>query len=133
MTARARPAFCKSWYLPRIPKSPNEVLGGHWRKLQGERGGWRTLVAAICGKPEEPVTFRVRLRLDCVRQRLLDPDNLVGSVKPVIDALKRQGWLQDDTPALLKLEVAQQKGPKQLRGVYVALRDCPEDAECSAP
>jgi Holliday junction resolvase RusA-like endonuclease len=58
------------------------------------------------------------------RERLYDPDNLVGACKPLLDALRAAGYIEDDTAALIDLHVAQDAtarsaGPK----ILVSIRE----------
>lgn len=41
--------------------------------------------------------------------RLLDQDNLYGGLKPLVDAMKDVGLIEDDTPELLQLQAEQRK------------------------
>ena len=54
---------------------------------------------------------RAKLTVHRSSLQLLDPDNLVGGVKPVLDALRKLGFIADDTPARLQLEVRQARAP----------------------
>jgi hypothetical protein len=47
---------------------------------------------------------------DAVRKRLLDPDNLVASCKPIFDAVVHWGLIFDDDREHLAIEVTQEKG-----------------------
>lgn len=52
---------------------------------------------------------RARLTVTRSSPRALDPDNLVGGLKPVIDALRRMNLIHDDDPESLTLDVRAQK------------------------
>lgn len=73
----------------------------HWRQIRGKRGEnreWYTMVAmATAGKcPPEPL----RLANVClIRRSSVEPDfeGLVGSFKPILDALTRLRIIQDDS------------------------------------
>lgn len=54
---------------------------------------------------------RARLTVHRYASRALDPDNLVGGLKPVIDALRRLTLIADDDPASLTLEVLPMRAP----------------------
>ena len=49
------------------------------------------------------------VRITSVRNRLLDPDNLVGGCKYIIDALRKAKVIKDDTEKDICLEVYQVK------------------------
>lgn len=112
--------------IPRVTPSLNQWQRLHWRRRSAlrRRFGEDLLVAmqarrrlerhrlARLKKTESP------LRVTIVRhgKRLLDPDNLVGGAKPLIDAMRDLGLIVDDDPAHLELTVKQQKAkePKML-------------------
>jgi hypothetical protein len=69
---------------------------------------WRDwiLIAAKC--PQFNVLRdlgKVKLTITVTRGRQQDKDNMYASVKPVVDAIKYRGWLVDDSPKWLDLEV----------------------------
>ena len=51
------------------------------------------------------------VRITSYRNRLLDPDNLVGGCKYFIDALRKAEVIADDTEKDIQLEVRQIKTP----------------------
>ncbi len=92
------------------PASPNVIAGWHWRKKHREAKRAADLVQAY-GTPLPEFKGKVKLlivREYGYRQRALDPDNLVASVKPLIDALRapkrkneqknRLSVIEDDRP-----------------------------------
>lgn len=54
-------------------------------------------------------TGRITVRIKSCRKRLLDPDNLVGGVKYLLDGLRYAGILPDDNPDQITLQVSQEK------------------------
>jgi hypothetical protein len=52
---------------------------------------------------------RHRVRIVSRRVRLCDPDNLVGGVKHLVDALRIAGIIPEDDPKSISLEVSQEK------------------------
>ena len=52
---------------------------------------------------------RHRVRIVSRRVRLCDPDNLVGGVKHVLDALRLATIIPEDNPEEIRLEVSQEK------------------------
>ena len=112
------------WVIPRKLVPLNKYLNMHWRQRQSEGTSWRMAVIAVCGigpwakrktvsekggvtwrleKGHEPLR-RVRLELVVRCRRKQDEDNLNGSLKPVVDALVRKGWIVDDTEEWLEYE-----------------------------
>ncbi len=53
--------------------------------------------------------YRHRVRIVSRRVRLCDPDNLVGGVKHLVDALRIGGIIPEDDPKAITLEVSQEK------------------------
>ena len=49
------------------------------------------------------------VRITSIRNRLLDPDNLVGGCKYIIDSLTKAKIIKDDTQKDIRLEVYQAK------------------------
>ena len=52
---------------------------------------------------------RHRVRIVSRRVRLCDPDNLVGGVKHLLDALRLATIIPEDNPEEIRLEVSQEK------------------------
>ena len=65
------------------------------------------VVDATRGKTEGHA--RIGLSIVMHRVRLLDPDNLVGSAKPLIDCLRTCHLIPDDSEKEISLQVAQHK------------------------
>lgn len=82
-----------------LPKSLNKKLRSHFHRNNEENRAWDMLVACEVsekGKPKEPLE---KANISIVRHshRTLDYDGLVGSLKPVVDALVSCGVLIDDS------------------------------------
>lgn len=95
------------------PPSANELLRMHWavKKRMRQRLAWQ--IAAAIGIGKWPVEkARKRLMIEIWRApkpgkkltRRLDPDNLVGGCKILIDALRDMGLLYQDSPRWLELD-----------------------------
>lgn len=52
---------------------------------------------------------RIVVRIASFRVRLLDPDNLAGGAKYIVDGLRYAGLIPDDSPDQIILEVSQKK------------------------
>ncbi|MGW8179453.1 MAG: hypothetical protein ACWGQW_11945 [bacterium] len=86
----------------------------HYMARDRETKDWRLIVRSVCGLPRlGEVQGKCRVTITLHRKKLQDPDNAVGSVKPVLDALKRNGWLVDDSPEYLELIVREEKSKEQ--------------------
>lgn len=105
--------------IQRKLRSPNEILGRHWREKSRERKSWQVqletalvigvgvaraqallapgaaLVGCHGGCREKRRVSVTRL-VPQTRQFIRDDDNLRFSVKPVLDALKHLGLIRDD-------------------------------------
>ena len=79
---------------------------------------WQMLALAVCGRltnddKEDQRGWHSTLRFTVYRSRLQDPDNAVASLKPIIDAIRRLGWLTDDSEKYLTLVSRQEKCSRQ--------------------
>jgi hypothetical protein len=86
--------------LDYIPKSLNVKLRSHWASQRRETRTWINIIAYhLDDKPSQPLS---KVKISIVRHsyRTLDFDGLVGSMKPVIDALVRLGVIIDDSWAV---------------------------------
>lgn len=85
-----------------LPKGLNKKLAMHWAKRQKENKAWDLMVAcAVRDKlPNSPLP---KATITIIRHsyRFLDYDGLVGSCKPVVDALVTAGVIKDDSWGVL--------------------------------
>lgn len=115
--------------IPWIPPSNNTLLrrAAHVRWKQQTKQTIACYIVVQVGKPHERETCRVRLSITVFRGRLLDPDNFVGGLKFLIDALVRLGWLRDDSSEWLDLvppmQVLAQGGYQRTRIVIETLEE----------
>lgn len=88
--------------IPWAPTSLNKTLRSHFRKRQKSNLEWDSYIwAETRGKlPEKPLEF-ASICLVRHSHRTLDYDGLVGSMKPVVDALVSAKVLKDDSWAVL--------------------------------
>lgn len=84
--------------LPGVPKSLNRALRTHHRGRSRDNAAWDNEIAAECHgkKPPQPLP-RAKISITRHAHRMLDFDGLVGSLKPVVDALVTAGVLADDS------------------------------------
>lgn len=102
--------------IPRITHSLNTILRWHWRTQRRESKHWQDeIYYALRQKGITQITPYPRARVVIDRRSCgeLDQDNLTGSVKPVIDALRYAHIIEDDTPAHLLLEVTQTRAYRE--------------------
>lgn len=88
-----------------LPPTLNRLLASHWRTRANAKARWTLLLREAIGLNRLPdpcevfVTWRV--------MRLQDDDNSRGRFKVIGDALKRAGYIIDDSPEHLHLNVDQ--------------------------
>ncbi len=78
--------------LEGAPELPNKIGKRHWTVIAKHRRAWRTwVVLAARGKQPPRPLQRASVKLEIWRKRRTNPDNLVASVKPLIDGLQPGG------------------------------------------
>ena len=94
------------------PPSLNKMLRLHWHKRNGlfrdiywqvHAGLHRRSDGPDCWRLREPFAGRVVITAERFSRGKLDPDNLIGSLKPVIDGLRHCGVIEDDTAQHVRL------------------------------
>jgi len=99
--------------IPRVPASPNYLRGKHWRVRWREYRLWNEEVGiAILQTRDKPSAPYERAQVTIHRRSRgkLDKDNLYGSVKPVVDALRHAAIIVNDTEDHIQLDVTQSRG-----------------------
>lgn len=99
--------------IPRVPPSLNEVVGYHWRHRHRvsqiwQKEIWYALITAGYSPQRLPYA-KARVSIHRQSHGKMDPDNLVGAMKPLIDALRYAHVLVDDTEEHLELVVTQKR------------------------
>lgn len=86
-----------------LPKSPNSLLGAHWKVRSSHAKQWKRLVYyyTIGLRPMKP-WGRVELHLTRFSSSKMDRDGVYGSFKPVVDGLKEAGIIVDDNDDVIK-------------------------------
>lgn len=100
--------------IPETAPSPNCYVRAHWTTYQRIKKHWALLVLEAMqasGKPAAPLQ-RSRVRIMRYGSRMLDPDNATASMKPLIDGLKANGMIADDSAKHIELHVEQGTRPK---------------------
>ena len=94
-------------YTVTLPLPPNLAnCRMHWRTKDRKQGLYRTealvwRVNAGRVRPSRPLTHASLSATLYVFSRM-DYDNLVGRLKWAVDFLKQDGWIVDDSPAVLE-------------------------------
>lgn len=96
-------------HVPMVPPSPNEMRRKyrHPKVYMHLRKVWETSLAAAAGSSDNVRAIREMAKIHKVRVQIImtfggkrkgyDPDNVQGSQKVVLDALKNIGFLFDDS------------------------------------
>src|SRR5262245_50768685 len=105
----------RKWKIPRIPRSANKMLRSHWGVWRDDKKSWRKHIRRRCGRRKRRRRKKVRLSIVVYRQRRQDPDNAHASVKTLLDALVKEGWLANDSPELLSYDVTEHEEPRKRR------------------
>lgn len=109
--------------LHSLPESLNKGLRAHRMKYQQKNKMWDLLIFGMVRQklPAQPLT---KARLTIVRHswRQLDYDGLVGSLKPIVDALVDAGVLADDTYAVTGPWVVTQEFRPKKEGPLLTVR-----------
>src|SRR3990167_4253756 len=105
--------------------SPNELRRRyrHWAAYKRLREDWeQRLFLAVPGRQRRAWLRmvvekrpRVRVEVTVFRKRPLDPDNLTGSLKPVLDGMKNLGLIVDDSKEWIELGPTKQERARGMR------------------
>jgi hypothetical protein len=97
--------------IPRVPLALNEMLRIGWRHRHRHNKLWNKEVFYAlhqAGYMQSRTPYaKARVTIDRGGRREMDFDNLIGTVKPVVDALRYAHVLVDDSPKHLELIVTQ--------------------------
>lgn len=107
--------------VPRLTPLLNRTLRQHWSERSKERRAWAWELRVALGRQARPEHPFQRALVQIARHSVGTPDTdgLIGGCKPVIDCLLAPsdthptglGFVQDDTPAVLTLEVSAVRVP----------------------
>jgi hypothetical protein len=105
--------------------SLNVMLHDHRGQTYADKQRWRDAVAPVLGG-YEPAKNRRRVEIFRSSRRDLDPDNLAGSMKYLVDAIKDAGALVDDSAKWIELVPTQGWSPREGKGMLVRITDLGE-------
>ncbi len=85
-----------------LPEPVNKILWTHWTVKKKHTDMWKKKVFVAIGQ-NKPVTPLKKAKLTLTRysSRESDFDGLVGSFKPITDALISCGVIEDDKPSVI--------------------------------
>lgn len=108
---------------------PTQTGGGrgHWAKRHREVKQWRELVAGLARAHRGPGPPWPRARVRITRRSAKEPDadNLVASMKPILDGLVVAGVIPDDSPKHVELEVVWEAAPPGSGEVHLRVTALP--------
>jgi hypothetical protein len=109
--------------IPEVVPSLNRLLRLHWAARRSLLNRWEWMVFAELHRqrllnvlPEG----RVAVEITRCGKRQLDPDNLHGAAKIVLDAMKRCGLIADDSSAHIALTCSQETGRRAMTRIRVS-------------
>lgn len=100
--------------VPMVPPSGNQMRRKyrHPFAYQKLRDGWKRTIWAMGTAGRNGVkagNARLLVKIHVEHSRLYDEDNLVSGCKPILDSLKGLGYIKDDSPEHIELEITQEK------------------------
>lgn len=96
--------------IPKASPSLNATTRAHWMVYYRQKKLWERLIwiAKVEARVfSDPLFERAAITITRYGKRQLDPDNLVGGVKVLVDALKAVRIITDDSPDHIRLTVDQ--------------------------
>ena len=108
--------------LPDVPVGLNGTKGllrMGWRARSRYNKYWHQLVRSAAIPPGRPPKGKQMVFVSQLRPRLLDPDNLAASCKPILDALVAWKLIKDDSAKHIILRPAQNKGKTKTTVVVI--------------
>jgi len=109
-------------FIPVLPKLPNTLLGSSWYVRSTHARKWRRYIgeALMEFQPVKKLQFAYVTLTRC-SPRSCDFDGLVGSFKPVLDALVKNFAIEDDDPVHVSVEYEWQKTARKEQGIKITV------------
>jgi hypothetical protein len=93
-----------------------------------ERETWQWVIRGLLGKPKKPFDHKVQIRITRFlgpKQKFFDEGAMHGgSVKQIVDALKLEGWLVDDSRKWVTLECLEDDRDRKKPGTLLQIFQC---------
>ena len=107
--------------IAEVTPSLNQLVRMHWAKRRKLRPqyAWAVRAAAsdagwaVGGDMYPVLAPKMQVRITSYRAKTLDYDNLVGGMKPLVDALKDACLLRDDSPEWANISYVQVAGKER--------------------
>jgi len=104
--------------IPEATPSLNRVFQGHWSRRHALRNKWAWLVRAARLEaklfPTQPLQ-KAKLTIERWGPKRLDHDNYVAGCKGMIDSLRVEGFIVDDSPGHIEARYIQHIGKRRTR------------------
>lgn len=100
--------------LPLKLMTRNEYDKKHWGKINRYKEELGTMLIYYLGRKKGawcPALDHRWVEIHVTARRLQDPDNAVGSLKPLLDAMTHVGLIRDDSSKYITLTTSQEQGP----------------------
>ena len=95
----------------------------HWRYFFYERQKWRKILSHVLTDiPQKPLS-KAKITIEKHSIREMDYDNLVGSMKILIDIIKKSGYFIDDSPKYLEREYLWFKAKKEELKIIIKIKE----------
>lgn len=95
--------------VPMAVESSNKWTYRPWYIYSNYKKKWIDALGYMLPRNMAVATQKRTVKIIAYRKRLVDIDNLHGGVKPILDHLRRTGYIVDDSPKYLKLFLEQRK------------------------
>jgi len=92
----------------------------HWRIYYDYKKKWIDAIGFTLQHIEEPEQVRRKIRITSHRKRLLDSDNLIGGCKPIVDAIKKRGYIVDDSPQWVNIRYEQKMSDTESTTILIS-------------
>lgn len=120
-----------SWSIriPQASPSQNQFAWSNWRVAHKSKAEWAMRIRCAPGFLAIPkATGRRRLTIERIGWRKLDPLNLLGGAKGLVDCLVQAGLLVDDSEQWLEVATPLQRIADHRKGenphTWLHLEDC---------
>lgn len=107
--------------VPMLSASLNRYAYSHWRLQHGDKTRWYRAMAAIVASGCPTAGGPRRVDVTRYGPRRIDPDNLVGGLKPVLDAMRAVRLIVDDDDKHLVLRAHNATPGTVIRGTVIEI------------
>ena len=106
-----------------LPRLPNAMGWGNLNRYFEQKKWVRKIAQAGIGKaPQEPLK-KARVTVTRFSSKAPDTDNLFASLKPVVDALKTNKFIEDDSPEHVALKAAWEKAKRYEKRITILIEE----------